>query len=329
MTRIVYLDIMKGLAIWLVVIGHLIQYNGEDGWIHNKVYEWIYSFHMPLFFIISGYLCSITSHIVNYKDFFVFVLKKIRALIIPLVVWSLIMWRFLFFEDLSSRGILCLVDMFAERGLWFLKYLFFESAIYGVIQLFVISTKDHSKMMIREMLFTILLFFSIFSLSEIFHSASLRSLCLFYLFFMGGAIWAKYFRFKSIIDSHTVIIIAFLIFVSFSWQCCTSGNLYDDFVKCLVSPCAFIIFSFLCKKMAPFRVGTYIASVGRYSLVIYCFHWILLSWGATKWEMNNINSIILFVIVGVSALPVCLLCVLLGKIIERFSWSRLLLLGKK
>lgn len=51
MKRLVYIDIMRGVAIWLVIIGHLIQYNNCNDWMHNPVFEWIYSFHMPLFFI--------------------------------------------------------------------------------------------------------------------------------------------------------------------------------------------------------------------------------------------------------------------------------------
>lgn len=45
MKRLVYIDIMRGVAIWLVIIGHLIQYNNCNDWMHNPVFEWIYSFH--------------------------------------------------------------------------------------------------------------------------------------------------------------------------------------------------------------------------------------------------------------------------------------------
>lgn len=47
--RIEWIDITKGLAIILVVIGHTVP-------IDSKIYNIIFSFHMPLFFIISGYL---------------------------------------------------------------------------------------------------------------------------------------------------------------------------------------------------------------------------------------------------------------------------------
>lgn len=52
--RINYIDIAKGIGILLVVLGH--GYSNI-----NPVYCWINSFHMPLFFILTGVLFSIKS----------------------------------------------------------------------------------------------------------------------------------------------------------------------------------------------------------------------------------------------------------------------------
>ena len=48
-TKINYIDYSKGIAILFVIFGHVY-------WGNNIVTTWIYSFHMPLFFIISGFL---------------------------------------------------------------------------------------------------------------------------------------------------------------------------------------------------------------------------------------------------------------------------------
>lgn len=54
-------DVIRGFAIFLVVLGHCIQEgSGSDFkmntmYFYDKVYQFIYSFHMPLFMIISGY----------------------------------------------------------------------------------------------------------------------------------------------------------------------------------------------------------------------------------------------------------------------------------
>lgn len=57
MTRDYRLDNLKGFLIYLVVLGHLITIGFRDDSVAAKyLYEFIYSFHMPAFFMISGYL---------------------------------------------------------------------------------------------------------------------------------------------------------------------------------------------------------------------------------------------------------------------------------
>lgn len=83
--RIEYIDIAKGLLILLVVIGH-VQQNEP----FTLLKQFIYTFHMPAFFIISGILFD-KSRTAN-KKFFPYVKKKIYTLIIP----------YFFFEILSG-----------------------------------------------------------------------------------------------------------------------------------------------------------------------------------------------------------------------------------
>ena len=64
-------------------IGHTT--NIEYGNISGILKIWIYSFHMPLFFFLSGYVFSF--HGEGYKTFLI---KKIKSLIIPLISFSII-----------------------------------------------------------------------------------------------------------------------------------------------------------------------------------------------------------------------------------------------
>lgn len=55
--RLEYIDKLRGFAIFLVVLGHIyLPYTDEGG--RHPIAEMIYSFHMQLFFFISGYLCE-------------------------------------------------------------------------------------------------------------------------------------------------------------------------------------------------------------------------------------------------------------------------------
>ncbi len=71
-------DILKGMGIILMVIGH----SGAPMWMH----DFIYSFHMPLFFIASGWFFSERS-LDNKREY---AQKKVKGLYIPYLKWSLI-----------------------------------------------------------------------------------------------------------------------------------------------------------------------------------------------------------------------------------------------
>lgn len=60
-SRIVWIDAVKGLAIALVVFGHVLGGILARGWLDPqglgaKIYNFIYLFHMPVFFMVSGLL---------------------------------------------------------------------------------------------------------------------------------------------------------------------------------------------------------------------------------------------------------------------------------
>ena len=66
-----YINVMKGIGIILVVIGHT----------GNHFSGWIYSFHMGLFFWITGYIMSLKP----LPESKVFVKKRIKSIILPLI----------------------------------------------------------------------------------------------------------------------------------------------------------------------------------------------------------------------------------------------------
>ena len=73
--RIEYIDIARGIAIILMVIGHVV----DQGWKR----EVIFSFHMPLFIIASGLFYKDKSLKENIKNIFM-------KLILPYVICTLI-----------------------------------------------------------------------------------------------------------------------------------------------------------------------------------------------------------------------------------------------
>lgn len=93
--RDTYIDNIKILACFLVVAGHLLKSMVEAGCMQaGSVFEYgmevLYSFHVNLFFMCSGYLYQKYSKIDSLKSYGQHLLKKIRTLLIPYVIFSTI-----------------------------------------------------------------------------------------------------------------------------------------------------------------------------------------------------------------------------------------------
>lgn len=93
--RIEYLDTAKGILILLVIFGHLYKINiinFEDVSVKVPIYynirEWIYTFHVPAFFIITGLLLN-NDKLID-SSFIEFLKKKIKSLLIPYVILEII-----------------------------------------------------------------------------------------------------------------------------------------------------------------------------------------------------------------------------------------------
>ncbi|MCM1046988.1 MAG: acyltransferase family protein [Clostridiales bacterium] len=88
-------DVLKGFGIILVVLGHCIQvgngaeFNAESLYFSDKLYQFIYSFHMPLFMMVSGYLCwGSMKRALDGRQRLSLLKRRILALPVPIFVWT-------------------------------------------------------------------------------------------------------------------------------------------------------------------------------------------------------------------------------------------------
>ena len=134
--RIEYLDIAKGVGILLVVLGH-----NDFEVISVFLQRLIYSFHMPLFFFLSGYFLNTTI------PFFDFVKKRFNSLLKPfLFTVLLIYFTSVSFEKMSfATAITRTVKSLYGSGayldwvqLWFLPHLFAVS-LYAFLFITLVS----------------------------------------------------------------------------------------------------------------------------------------------------------------------------------------------
>lgn len=85
--RLDYLDLLKGIAIFLMVMGHFLAWNiKSDGSGMSScmlIKNLIYSFHMPLFFFISGYLIDMKNKVWTSSLVINVFKKRFLTLIVP------------------------------------------------------------------------------------------------------------------------------------------------------------------------------------------------------------------------------------------------------
>ncbi len=143
-TRNIIIDIMKGLGIILVVFGHVI--NSNVVLCKVNINNALYIFHMPLFFIISGYLIKYEQSSQNID----YVKKKFKGILIPYFLFSIICFLYWMIIERRIRNqlstpifnvlgniFLCRVDetlLLPNVVLWFLPCLFTAEIIYYLLR---------------------------------------------------------------------------------------------------------------------------------------------------------------------------------------------------
>lgn len=133
--RIAYVDGLKGFAILLVIVGHLIQYVFcPDNFSDNIVFRYIYSFHMAFFMILSGF--TIKTYYQSFDDVLISVSKRFQNLLLPFICWAL------FGQIFLSGASIGQVFRRTDLGLWFLHALFF---IYSIFTLFIYPVRNKNK----------------------------------------------------------------------------------------------------------------------------------------------------------------------------------------
>ncbi|MGB3511491.1 MAG: acyltransferase [Microcoleaceae cyanobacterium] len=155
--RVEWVDYAKGIGIFLVVLGHTIRglFNSsilDSSTTVSAIDKWIYSFHMPLFFFISGlFIYRSTS-----KPLPDFLLKKLKVIVYPYILWSLVQSIFQAIASNYTNSQVVLVEIWKivyapVMQFWFLYALFLIVLIYAVARKLGISN-------IGFLIFSILLY---------------------------------------------------------------------------------------------------------------------------------------------------------------------------
>ena len=133
--RLTYLDMAKGIGIFLVILGH-IEYIRED------TLKWISSFHMPLFFVIGGILAYEKRE--EGRPLFSALAARARGTLVPYAAFTIMLLTMNTLEHFLEPGALSgaqlarqYVDAATGYGihiLWFLPAYFTAGAIFLLLE---------------------------------------------------------------------------------------------------------------------------------------------------------------------------------------------------
>lgn len=327
--RILWIDFLKLLAIYLVVWGHVILCMGmEHDYVmrENSVYSFIYSFHMPLFMTISGFFSnSLLSGQGNIK-------RKFLQLIVPCI----------------SLGIFCLICDIHSLNFWYLKSLFICYLIWCV---FFILFHRHIK--IGILLFFVLGFFIFPLLTRIPFISSYK--VDFMLPFLGlGLLISSY---KELIDKRILLfaLIAAVLFLfgEFFWNSSYlwyfSKPLWIDY-KALLFDKQLIVdmttfwqslwryvvglfgscfFLFACWSVNKSKLGGQLGKLGRYSLHVYILQSFIVELNIFHILFPTSNECVYsYIYAPLFSIAVVAVCILAAKILEKNKYVAFFLFGK-
>ncbi len=262
MKRYIEIDVIKGLTILLVVLGHCqCQYPINNEEVLSSMFIYAYKcFPMPLFIMVSGFLYKEKG---SWKLFFK---EKISRLIVPYAFFSLL---FLIKRNLTSSitghqpiafGDF-LYSLLIGENYWFLWTLFFMLCVYKLARKYTFS--------MIAILFAVLFYF--FEASLPFSIGRLFQLSCFFV--VGVLIRKKYAEFKRF----SCNLLGLLFFIALFWASLLMNEyfLFYHFISPLLGAISMWILSVMISPIS--SVTKVLSHFGKYSLQYYLNHLLIIT----------------------------------------------------
>lgn len=305
------IDIFKGVAIILVVIGHCIQYGSgynfknELLFFNNFIFKFIYSFHMPFFMLISGYLFYNSD---LKKTVFEVIISKIKQILIPIISFSTIIFIIdLCLENVVYNRIINFVISYIKycfNNLWFLWSILFLTIGFKVLNTILnkLKFKDWLKNITYCLIWLLLLI-----IPDVFGIQMHKFM---YPYFIIGYMFNKYkyeFNIKNSIELIILVVIYILLYSQFSydtyiynsgyaiWNRSILQMLYIDIHRFLIGLVGSIlcikIISWIYKNIKTKKIYFILSNLGKKSLGIYAISNIIFTYALFNitFELLTIN----------------------------------------
>ncbi|MDR1810350.1 MAG: acyltransferase family protein [Prevotella sp.] len=341
--RLLHIDQLKGFAIILVVIGHIIflsdisffENTDATGTIIPRVF--IYTFHMPLFFMLSGLLADRMSKKSFIKNF----ASKFRALILPYIFMGSIYCIFQYNGAFKNMYIY----ESAHQGYWFILALFLITAlflcmklIYSVLPPPIASARisgasnwlyEFCILLLPFFIFWLLEHFDIITVpTPIGNILSLSMVVENYRYFILGYFLGKYQEFDRLLRKPAVVFLLMLGFIILLYLQAKQHAIYSHIPYTLVRIilCLSIYAVFRANSDKIQKTFSKLSFIGRRSLDIYLIHglFMLSSYPITAnyWLLDILIKLLMSVILlGIA--------ILTGSLIRSNKYAAFLFFGQK
>ena len=279
--RIRYIDIAKGIAIILIVIGHVYPLNGN-------VSIAVHYVSLPLFFMVSGFLFNFDKYENNFKAL---IKNSFIQLILPALIFSLVIMRdftvFFSSSDFMSFLWACGVDagkfhiLRTHMGAtWFLYCLFLARILLWCFLKFIKYSKINQ----------ILVFILVYTIAQIGASLGMMDfylpwsadISLVALFFMYAGYFLHQKRFfetnsKTQIISLFFALILACLYLKYTMMFNLNMRIYGNFFVTLIGASALsVLVMYLSVYIDKLQICKHISNILQYlginSLIIYLYH---------------------------------------------------------
>lgn len=314
--RIAHIDRLKGLAILVMVIGHVYLFvlNHHGGIINRFI-----SCNMPLFMFLSGVVLSSP---LTCKKWFV----KVIQFLSPAILAGLTCFFILDQNSISHTNMIDIL-LIPSRRHWYLVSL---SLFYSTILILGLVKKR----IIYTDLFLSSIFFILFFLCWKNGGIISKGLCLehctcFYPFFMMGYFMKKYLGGTSCLPRYNVLFTASLLLCMFlflnNFELYVIKNIANRY---LFPACTIIVIVILFAKRETenSQIESTLAFMGRNSLDIYIWHFLFLRCFNLNFLkqifMDGMNSLLeLFIAIFISVF-ISYIALFFGKLLKQSNFIR-------
>lgn len=313
--RLDYIDLAKGVMILLVIVGHLIQcYSLEAE--KEPLHSFIYAFHMPLFFLLSGYVSGLTRERMQLQAFWYWIWGKTKSLLLPYFVWKLLIYPFVdttYNMGWNYESILHMLFINPkEGGAWFLLSLFcLQVVCYPVLR--------------YEKVWTLFFPTLVMAVGMLLGGSFYYANVYFYASFFAGYYFFKYQGHILISSIATTTVLVFFL----------AAIIYPNPILLTLTSATALLY--ICKSTqrknemgggAILLLYDLLIQIGKNTMAIYLLHNLFLI-HIDPINTSGYRQTAIFAILLVVSFVVALLCVGVAKIIGYLPVLNMILFGKK